>query len=106
MGSTYSDEDLKVIGRLYVEAVANERGQDPAELVKTISVCVRAVESPAPRELNEALLDAVRAYKDKRRDHPELLIQDLVAFLRATQRPDEDIEHFAERARKLGYRVA
>ncbi len=100
----HSDEDLKVIGRVYVEAVARERGADVSELVRSIATCVRATETPS-RGLDDALLDALRGRQMIARDSPELLVRDLLGFVRYTI-PNEDTEHFAERARKLGFDIA
>lgn len=108
MMSGSRDEDLKVIGRLYVNAVAAERGADVDELVKSMGSIVRAVDVDGTREanrrLNDALTDALRTRQMRHYDSPELLIRDLLAYVRITV-TSEDTEHFFERARKLGFEV-
>lgn len=102
--SKYPDEDLKVIGQLYVEALAAERGADARELVRSIATCARAVQSSS-RTLDEALLDALRGRKMRAPDSPEMLVRDMIGFLRATKTAPDEIEHFVERAQKFGFQL-
>lgn len=102
----YRTDDLRIIGQLYVEAVAKERGADAGELVQSIASCARAVQATQDQSeserLTNALLDALRGRKMRHRDSPEMLVRDLIAFVGVVA-PNENIDHFVERARQLGF---
>jgi hypothetical protein len=99
--SQYKDEDLRAIGLAYAVAVAQERGADAAELVRSIATCVRATEHVDARGLNDALNDALRSRRLPHRDSPEMLVRDMLGYLKVTRKDDEDVEHFFKRAQEL-----